>query len=142
MQRRIAQYGVAYASKELGIPLLEVNFVSSELLGKTTITAMFLPDQNRILFNLDWLLEATPEEVLLTAFHETRHAYQKNQIEAMTAGKNIESSEVIWKWKTDFEKYHRASDSRTDDPEYLGQEIETDARQFSSYFFEAVFIGK
>lgn len=139
MQRRIARYGVEFASKKLEIPLVEVDFVSSELLGQTTITAMFLPDQNRILFNSDWLKEAKPEEILLTTFHEARHAYQKCQIEALKVERNTEPAAVLKRWEVEFEAYHRAPDSRTDDPGCLGQEIEKDARDFAGKMFQSLF---
>lgn len=46
---------VAYASKMLGIKKVDVDFVSSNFIGGKTITSMYLPDHNLILFNQDWL---------------------------------------------------------------------------------------
>lgn len=136
---KVARYGVAFASKELGVFPVEVNFVSSDLLGQTTITAMFIPKNNIILFNSDWLDDAKPEEILLTAFHEARHAYQLNQIEAMKVENNKEPSDLIRRWKSEFSFYHRSLDSRTDDPRYLGQEIEIDAREFAQELLGGLF---
>ena len=70
-----ANYAVAIASKLLGIEKVDIEFVDSEFLKGKTITSMYLPDHNLILFNQDWLSIAKLEEVILTAFHETRHAY-------------------------------------------------------------------
>jgi hypothetical protein len=115
----------------LGIPSVTVDFVSSDQLGQTTITAMYLADQ-RILFISDWLMEAKPDEVLLAAFHEVRHAYQKSQIDAMRYGVYTEPSNLIQRWKIEFDAYHRTNDSKSIDLQYLEQGIEIDARKFAN----------
>jgi len=105
--------------------------VDSEFLKGKTITSMYLPDYNLILFNQDWLSVAKFEEVILTAFHETRHAYQKAQIDGIPNLKQSEEPETIAKWKHEFEEYYRPSEDYQDDSEYLEQEIEKDAISFS-----------
>jgi hypothetical protein len=129
-----ANYAVAIASKLLGIRKVEVEFVDSEFLKGKTITSMYLPDYNLILFNQDWLSVAKFEEVILTAFHETRHAYQKAQIDGIPNLKQSEEPETIAKWKHEFEEYYRPSEDYQDDSEYLEQEIEKDAIAFSHLF--------
>ena len=94
-----ANYAVAIASKLLGIEIVDVEFVDGEFLKGTTISSMFLPDPNLILFNQDWLAIAKFEEVILTAFHEARHAYQKAQIDGILNLKQNESPETIAKWE-------------------------------------------
>ena len=136
MNKRVARFGVAFASKELGIHPSKVDFVPSVLLGQTTITAMFLPDHNTILFNENWLEGAKPEEVLMIAFHETRHAYQKRQIDVLRFGLNIEPTEVVQRWKTEFERYYRAKDEFQSDPMYLEQGVEKDAIEYSQKTIE------
>ena len=126
-----ANYAVAIASKLLGIRKVEVEFVDSEFLKGKTITSMYLPDYNLILFNQDWLSVAKLDEVILTAFHETRHAYQKSQIDGMYNLIQNEGPETIRKWKQEFDAYFRPSDEFQDDPGYLEQEIEKDAIAFS-----------
>ena len=126
-----AIYAVAIASKLLEIEKPEVDFVNSEFLHGRSITSMFVPSHNLILFNQDWLSIAKIEEVILTAFHETRHAYQKAQIDGDPNLRQKENSETIAKWKQEFEMYYRPSDEYQDDPEYLRQEIEKDAIGFS-----------
>jgi len=124
-------YAVGIASKILGIVMPDVDFVDSEILKGKTITSMYLPDHNLILFNQDWLSVAKLEEVILTAFHETRHAYQKAQIDGVPNPSQKENPETITKWKSEFQKYYRPSDEYQDDPAYLKQEIEKDAITFS-----------
>ncbi len=126
-----AKYAVAIASKLLGIRKVDVEFVDSEFLKRKTITSMYLPDHDLILFNQDWLSVAKFEEVILTAFHETRHAYQKAQIDGIPYLKQKENPETIAKWKQEFDAYYRPSDEYQDDPEYLEQVIEKDAISFS-----------
>lgn len=122
---------VSYASRLLEIRKVEVDFVGSDILMGKTITSMYLPDQNLILFNQDWLSVAKLEEVILTAFHETRHAYQKSQIDGIPNLKHNVISETIQKWKKEFEAYYRPSDQILNDPNYIEQEIEKDASRFA-----------
>ncbi|ABX81550.1 hypothetical protein A9268_07025 [Acholeplasma laidlawii] len=55
-----------------------------------------------MIFNEDWLAEVPWIEVMVTCFHETRHAYQaysvKNRIN--------ESKETLTKWGNDFNTYN------------------------------------
>jgi len=138
MNKRVARFGVTFASKELGIHPSKVDFVPSVLFGQTTITAMYLPDHNTILFNENWLEGAKPEEVLMTAFHETRHAYQKSQIDGMYNLIQNEGPETIAKWKHEFELYYRPTDEYRNDPGYLEQEIEKDAIAFSQMWLRKI----
>lgn len=125
------KYSVAIASKLLGIRKVDVEFVDSEFLQGKTVTSMYLPDHDLVLFNQEWLSVAKLEEVILAAFHETRHAYQKCQIDGFPRLKQNENPETVLKWKNEFDKYYRPRDNFPDDPEYLSQEIEIDAIAFS-----------
>lgn len=131
-----ANYAVAIASKLLGIRKVDVDFVDSEFLKGKTIASIYLPDHDLILFNQDWLSVAKIEEVILTAFHETRHAYQKAQIDGVPNLRQKENSETIAKWDGEFRKYYRPTDAFQDDPEYLEQEIEKDAIAFSQMWVQ------
>jgi len=126
-----AKYAVAIAAILLIIEKPDVDFVDSEFFCGSTITSMYVPDHNLILFNQDWLAVSKVEEVILTAFHETRHAYQKAQIDGLSSLKNNENLETVAKWKREFGQYFRPSDQFQDDPRYLGQDIEKDAIEFS-----------
>ncbi len=128
---RLAEYGVFYATRTLGILAVPVIFLPRKKLGQKSITGIFLPDQEGIIFCLDWLISAGPVEILMTAFHEARHAYQRNQVRLLRKAETKEPIEVVQRWETEFGAYHRASDSKTEDPQYLEQEIERDARDFA-----------
>jgi len=138
MHESIARYAVAIASKRLGIRTVEVDFVDSNILKGKTITAMYLPDHNLILFNQDWLSVTKLEEIILTAFHETRHAYQKAQIDGISNLKHTENIAVVKKWKQEFKRYYRPTDEFQDDLGYLEQEIEKDAFAFSRELVEVM----
>lgn len=122
---------VAYASKILGIKKVDVEFVSSDFIGGKTITSMYLPEHNLILFNQDWLTIAKLEDVILTAFHETRHAYQKAEIDGVPNLISNESQDTIKIWKTEFDNYYRPNDEIVNEPKYVEQEIEKDAVLFA-----------
>ncbi|HAP36910.1 MAG TPA: hypothetical protein DCQ28_13625 [Bacteroidetes bacterium] len=121
-----AVYSVAIASKILGVKTVGVVFVDSQFLRGKTITSMYLPTHNIILFNQDWLAQAELEEVVLTAFHETRHAYQKAQIDVIPNTQKTENPNTIAVWKREFDQYFRPIDEYQDDPRYVEQEIEKD----------------
>lgn len=53
------------------------------------------PDYDLILLNKDGLATAKLEEVIFTAHHETRHVYQKAQMEGIPGLNNMESPNVI-----------------------------------------------
>ena len=133
-----AIYAVSIVSKLLGIEIVDVEFVDSEFLKGKTITSMYLPDHNLILFNQDWLAVAKLEEVILTAFHEVRHAFQNAQIDAIPNFKHKEIPVTIEKWKKEFEKYYRPTDKYENDPIYLEQEIEKDTIAFSSMWLREI----
>lgn len=91
---------------------------------------MYLPDLKKILFNEDWLLIANWLEVIKTAFHETRHAYQHYCI--LTNSR--ESKATISIWKQEFEHYFQPNNGKqsSNDINYLQQRIEEDAVNFSN----------
>lgn len=75
------------------------------------------------------MAKALPEEVALTALHETRHAYQKANIDFPEYFIGKESKQTIKQWKEDFENYNRPHENNID--EYASQSIEKDAIDFS-----------
>ena len=122
---------VANASKMLGIKKVDVDFVSSNFIGGKTITSMYLPDHNLILFNQDWLTIAKLEDVIMTTFHETRHAYQKSQIDGIPNDINNELQEAIKIWEIQFENYFKPNDESDTEPKYVEQKIVKDAVGYS-----------
>ena len=132
MFEKVACNAVKYASGLMNIGMPDVEFVDSRIFRSTTITSMYLPHINLILFNLDWLSKSKVEEVILTAFHECRHAYQKAQISRDSSVQIRESEETIMKWEKEMNHYYRPKDGYQNDPMYLQQEIELDAVRFSN----------
>ena len=66
--------GVKLASKILEIPKPKVFFVDDDNINKNMITGIFIYDDYEILFNETWVLNSEWIEIIVTAFHETRHA--------------------------------------------------------------------
>jgi hypothetical protein len=82
---------------------------------------MFVPDHNMILFNQEWVVVLQVEVVILTALHETRHAYQKVQIDGRLNMIIRENPETITKWKQEFGQYFRPSDQFPNDQDIRGK---------------------
>jgi hypothetical protein len=121
----IALKGIKIASNLLNIPEPSIFFASSDELPNKEVTALFRHKDYEVIFNEDWLAEVPWIEVMVTCFHETRHAYQaysvKNRIN--------ESKETLTKWNNDFNTYNMPSGTldEKDDVDYLTQSIEIDA---------------
>lgn len=127
----VAVQGVEIASSILNVPMPEVYFISKEELPNGEITGIFINKDYQVVFNEDWVINSTEIEVLITCFHETRHAYQSYSIQH-----NInESQELLEKW--DYEKNNYISPSGLNDEsadyEYLSQDIEVDAIAWTHY---------
>src|SRR5690554_2674932 len=105
----IAINGVKIASRILKIPTPEVNFISVENLPNKEITAVFTFEEYEIIFNKDWVLNVPWIEVMVTCFHETRHAYQSYSIKH---GIN-ETKDTLEKWKQEQENYQSPSNNNT-----------------------------
>ncbi len=121
--------GVKIASEILGIPEPAIFFIESENLPNKEITGLFRGKEYEIIFHEEWVINSPQIEVLITCFHETRHAYQfhsiKNDIN--------ESKEVLKQWKMEFESYNIPSGKNNplSDIDYLKQTIEIDAIRFA-----------
>lgn len=68
-------------------------------------------------------------EIFVAALHETRHAYQKANIDFPQYFTGCESKETIQKWKANFENYTKPNGEN--DEHYLTQAIEKDAIEYS-----------
>lgn len=129
--------GVKLASKILEIPEPKVFFVDDDNINKNMITGIFIYDDYEILFNETWVLISEWIEIIVTAFHETRHAYQCYSIKH---SKN-EDKITLENWKNDFENYKTASGTNNPklDFDYLNQAIEIDAIRFTHYKIKELF---
>ena len=80
-------------------------------------------------FREDWVLRSDWTEVIITAFHEMRHAYQGYCIHTQSR----EPQSTLDKWEYETLNYIMPSgkNNETDDESYLKQEIEIDAIAFA-----------
>lgn len=90
---------------------------------------MYVFESDEILFNDEWVTNSPWIEVIITAFHETRHAYQgfciRNRLN--------ESKETLDKWEYESLNYISPSgrNNEIDDAAYINQAIEIDAIVFA-----------
>lgn len=138
MKTNIALNAVEFASRILGLSEIDVVFKPAMAFHDPEINALFNGQYYSITFNEDWLCHAKYEEIVLTALHETRHAYQKAMIEFPDLMNSHAKPEIIKQWKMDFEAYKKPNGYEIND--YINQSIEIDAIAFSyvamnSFFF-------
>lgn len=81
------------------------------------------------IFREDWVLRSDWTEVIITAFHEMRHAYQGYCIRTQSR----EPQSTLDKWEYETLNYIMPSgkNNEIDDESYLKQEIEIDAIAFA-----------
>lgn len=78
MNENYAITGAKIAAKILNIPdeVIEVVFKEKKYFKDSEIIGAFIKNGFWIVFNKDLINSSLPEEIFVTAFHETRHAYQ------------------------------------------------------------------
>lgn len=113
----------------MNIPEPHISFFDPSELSNKEITGMYLFESDEIIFNEQWVEKSPWIEVIITAFHETRHAYQGYCIKNRT----YESNETIQNWQQEFTNYLQPTgkNNEHDDAQYLNQEIEIDAIAFT-----------
>lgn len=131
-KHQIALKMVQYASEILGLSDIEIHFKPKSFFHYEEVSAIFHDKLYYIIFNEDWLNDALPEEVVVTALHETRHAYQKANIDFPQFFIGKESEQTISQWKKDFENYNKPYEHNLN--EYVSQSIEKDATEFAWKF--------
>ena len=131
-KHQIATKMVQYASDILGLSEIEVHFKPKSFFHYEEVSAIFNEKLYYIIFNEDWMAVALPEEIVLTALHETRHAYQKANIDFPQFFVGKETEETINQWKKDFENYNKPHEYNLSD--YASQPIEKDATEFAWNF--------
>lgn len=121
----VAINGVKIIAKILNIPIPYISFFDPSEVSNNEITGMYLFESDEIMFNQEWVAKSQWIEVMITAFHETRHAYQGYCIRT----RSLESKDTINKWEYETLNYIMPSggNNEIDDEEYLKQEIEIDA---------------
>ena len=136
----LINYGIKLGSKVLGISEPSVVFVGNDVFGSSKINAMFLPEESSIVFNEYWVEEATEIEILITCFHELRHAFQHKAISNQHIGDEQIDSNKISLWKKEFDSYKQSKgELATEDEEYLLQDIEVDAIAFAHFMITSLF---
>jgi len=129
---QLAMMGVKIASKILHINAPEVRFFIDKNSDERRINAVFNPELYVIAFNENWLDTVENNlEVMVTCFHESRHAYQYNVINRLYKGEDIVNEDTIKHWEQEFKSYHRGSGVPSKDNKYLFQDIEIDAIAFA-----------
>jgi len=125
------------ASKILNITPPEVYFSSGSDFPNLEISSIYKHKENEIIFNEDWINRSNELEILVTAFHETRHAYQYHCIKT----KSREEIETINIWEKEFNQYTSPSGKNTpiSDIVYLKQSIEIDAISFAYHQMKELF---
>jgi len=115
--------------KILNFPAPELFITEQNKLPNREITGMYKFDDNEIIFNEDWVLRSDWIEVIITAFHEIRHAYQGYCIRTQSR----ESQSTLDKFEYETLNYIMPSgkNNEFDDESYLKQEIEIDAIVFA-----------
>ncbi len=132
-----ASIGVQAASKILQIKEPSIYFNKSTDFSNPNISSFYHKSTHSIVFNEDWAAQVDELEIIVTCFHETRHAYQYHCIKT----NSIEDEETIKIWKREFEGYNKPSntnDSKNDEA-YLKQAIEIDAIAFAYHHMKELF---
>lgn len=137
MKTNIAIRLIEISSKILNIPLPEVFFASSSNFPNPEISSIYRYRDNEIIFNEDWVNRSNELEIMITALHETRHAYQKYCIDT----RSREDIKTIEAWEKEFNQYNQPSGKNipTDDISYLKQAIEIDAIAFAYHQMKELF---
>ncbi len=120
---------VRIVEKILNFPAPELFIIEQNQLPNSEITGMYIFDENEIIFNEDWVLRSNWTEVIITAFHEMRHAYQGYCIRTQSR----EPQSTLDKWEYETLNYIMPSgkNNEIDDESYLKREIEIDAIAFA-----------
>ena len=126
----IAMTGVEIASKILEIKTPEVRFFVNEDINNKGINAVFLRDDNIVGFNETWLNSVEWLEVMVTCFHESRHAFQHEVINDRYNGKIKIDSATKELWTKETNDYKSRFNYSSDDI-YLVQDLELDAIAFA-----------
>src|SRR5690554_5309684 len=128
----LAMMGVKIASKILHINAPEVRFFIDKNSDERSINAVFNPELYVIAFNENWLDTVENNlEVMVTCFHESRHAYQYNVVNGLYQGKDAINGDTKNQWKQEFKSYHSGSGVPSKDSKYLVQDNEIDAIAFA-----------
>src|SRR5690554_6844705 len=92
--QKVLYAGVQIVSKILSFPIPDLYIIEGDKLPNKEITGMYSFRNDEIIFNEDWIDKSEWIEVLITVFHEMRHAYQGYCVKTKTK----ESVETLKVW--------------------------------------------
>lgn len=120
--------GVKLVSK-----ILDIDFPSIEIkkINQEKINAMYIKEYNTIIFDSEWIKNANLAELMITCFHESRHAFQWQIINDKYFGKVNVNSKTKEIWEKEFNNYQAPAGEFCADLSYIFQDIEIDAITFS-----------
>jgi len=104
-----------------------------------SLTAMYVPEIHTILLNESWVSAASPAEVLLSLFHEFRHAYQAEAVGGrakLDEGVDLATLKI---WQHEIAHPVQPDPKKPDDPRYLNQTVEKDAVAFAKRSLDTFF---
>lgn len=123
--------GVQIVSKLLNFPTPELYIIKETKLPNKEITGIYSFKNNEIIFNENWINRSEWIEILITVFHEMRHAYQGYCVRTKTR----ESADTLEIWEGEINGYIMPSgnNNEIDDQSYLNQNREVDAIAFAHW---------
>ena len=80
LSAHVAEFGVQYASDNLKMEKINIGYRDISYFKTIEHCAKLVPMINCIIFNLDWLESASPNDILKVAFFQTRAAFQLSAI--------------------------------------------------------------
>ena len=133
-KQRLIEGLIVFLSKRLQIGEIQYSIQGKNEFTSNSISAIFVPELNVIVFNREWLKKARVEDIVYTIAHEMRHVYQYLLIINRKSRCEISKSEIE-RWKIEFENYTMPND--IDCTEYIKQEIEVDAHSYAVRFMQS-----
>ncbi len=134
---KILYAGAQIVSKILTFPIPKLYIIEEKNLPDKEITGLYSFIDDEIIFNEDWIMRSDWIEVIITAFHEMRHAYQGYCIRTNT--RESEETLKVWKEETSNYKMPSGTNKEINDQSYLNQEIEIDAIAFAHWLVKEKF---
>ncbi|MBI9010163.1 MAG: hypothetical protein JEZ05_09085 [Tenericutes bacterium] len=128
----VQEKAVIKASEFLEIEIPEIVLFTSDDADKRNINSIFFPENYSVAFNRKWLAYANPEEILISSFHECRHAFQWLVVSDKYQGNRQVSQSIVKQWKANFDNYVQTTGNIANDTGYLDQQTEKDAITFSN----------
>jgi hypothetical protein len=127
----VYQVIIANTSKKFGITRPALVFLSGSDLPNPTITAMFLPAENTVIVNADWVVNATKNEQVSTMLHEMRHAFQYQAVKGNVRLDRLPPADVLKLWRKEIASPVQPDSANPTSESYLNQAIEQDAIRYA-----------